>query len=276
MELEDKYYKFYRNTDIDLEEEIGEGGGGGVTDHGALTGLSDDDHTQYFNQTRGDARYYTKSQIDTSLLNKASTTDLNLLDSRVDTLESRPIIDSPDDIGAAFASHDHNSSYYTKGQIDTSLAGKVNKIVLRQLYKTDGNIQLSTGTNTWNPLTGSPTIALPAAVGDYVDLSYTAIRQTNTNIFLDIGVVVSNAIVRYLSTGSSTPPGEGDPAMYHTNLPANGGPRGFVVVSGDLSGGNVTFTWAIRNTSGASSLLLASTDNPMYMRAMNYGPATTS
>ena len=29
----------------------------GVTDHGALTGLGDDDHTQYYNQSRGDARY---------------------------------------------------------------------------------------------------------------------------------------------------------------------------------------------------------------------------
>jgi len=28
-----------------------------TTDHGALTGLSDDDHTQYHNDTRGDARY---------------------------------------------------------------------------------------------------------------------------------------------------------------------------------------------------------------------------
>lgn len=31
--------------------------GGGVTDHGALTGLGDDDHTQYHNDARGDARY---------------------------------------------------------------------------------------------------------------------------------------------------------------------------------------------------------------------------
>jgi len=30
---------------------------GGVTDHGALTGLSDDDHSQYHNDSRGDARY---------------------------------------------------------------------------------------------------------------------------------------------------------------------------------------------------------------------------
>ncbi len=32
-------------------------GGGGTSDHGALTGLSDDDHTQYHNDARGDARY---------------------------------------------------------------------------------------------------------------------------------------------------------------------------------------------------------------------------
>ncbi len=33
----------------------------GVTDHGALTGLADDDHPQYFNQTRGDVRYFQKT-----------------------------------------------------------------------------------------------------------------------------------------------------------------------------------------------------------------------
>jgi len=37
------------------------GGGGGATDHGALTGLLDDDHTQYHNDTRGDVRYHVKT-----------------------------------------------------------------------------------------------------------------------------------------------------------------------------------------------------------------------
>jgi hypothetical protein len=32
-------------------------GGSGVTDHGLLTGLADDDHPQYHNNARGDARY---------------------------------------------------------------------------------------------------------------------------------------------------------------------------------------------------------------------------
>jgi len=49
------------------------GGGGGVTDHGDLTGLADDDHSQYLTTTRGDTRYYTKSQSDTSLAGKENT-----------------------------------------------------------------------------------------------------------------------------------------------------------------------------------------------------------
>jgi hypothetical protein len=39
------------------------GGEGGVTDHGALTGLGDDDHSQYHNDTRGDARYFQKIEF---------------------------------------------------------------------------------------------------------------------------------------------------------------------------------------------------------------------
>lgn len=49
-------------------------GSTGVTDHGALTGLADDDHTQYHNDTRGDIRYYTKTANDTLLAAKSDTT----------------------------------------------------------------------------------------------------------------------------------------------------------------------------------------------------------
>lgn len=38
-------------------------GSGGVTDHGALSGLTDDDHPQYFNTTRGDARYIHRALV---------------------------------------------------------------------------------------------------------------------------------------------------------------------------------------------------------------------
>ena len=56
------------------------GGGGGVTDHGALSGLLDDDHPQYLTTGRGDARYYTQAQVTSNITTAntaASTADRN-------------------------------------------------------------------------------------------------------------------------------------------------------------------------------------------------------
>ncbi len=45
-------------TEVDGRlDDLEDAPGGGVTDHGALTGLADDDHTQYHTDARGDARY---------------------------------------------------------------------------------------------------------------------------------------------------------------------------------------------------------------------------
>ena len=61
-----RYSSEYKNLQPYVVEDIrkvvnaaGAAGGGtvGVTDHGALTGLSDDDHPQYLTPVRGDARY---------------------------------------------------------------------------------------------------------------------------------------------------------------------------------------------------------------------------
>lgn len=70
------------------------GGGGGVTDHGALTGLTDDDHPQYLNQARGDARYYTETESDAFLAGKSDT------------------------------GHLHDARYYTETETDSLLGGK--------------------------------------------------------------------------------------------------------------------------------------------------------
>lgn len=48
-------------------EYLGGTAGGGTSVHGELEGLSADDHTQYLNSTRGDTRYYTKSEIDSMI-----------------------------------------------------------------------------------------------------------------------------------------------------------------------------------------------------------------
>ncbi|MFC5947084.1 hypothetical protein ACFQH9_02175 [Pseudonocardia lutea] len=73
------------------------GGGGGVTDHGALTGLGDDDHPQYLTQARGDARYYTETEIDGFF---AGLADVATSGAYADLTGTPTIPDSPDDIGA--------------------------------------------------------------------------------------------------------------------------------------------------------------------------------
>lgn len=89
--------------------------GGGITDHGALDGLDDDDHSQYHNDTRGDARYYLKTAVDTALSGKSDTGHNH--DS------AYAAADHNHDSDYAAAVHAHDGSYYTKAQIDTLLAG---------------------------------------------------------------------------------------------------------------------------------------------------------
>lgn len=92
------------------------GGSGGVTDHGELTGLADDDHSQYHNNARGDARYSllghthtiaNVSGLQTELDGKADdihthtisqvtdlSTELGDLDDRIVVLENEPVQDT--------------------------------------------------------------------------------------------------------------------------------------------------------------------------------------
>lgn len=70
----------YRKTDTaDVDWEVL--GGTSNLDHGNLVGLSDDDHTQYHNDARGDARYYTQTQLNAGQLDTRYYTE-----TEVDTL----------------------------------------------------------------------------------------------------------------------------------------------------------------------------------------------
>lgn len=67
---------------------------GGSSDHGALTGLGDDDHTQYHNNARGDARYYTQTQLDAGQLDTRYFTESEVtsaLSGKADTSHTHSI-----------------------------------------------------------------------------------------------------------------------------------------------------------------------------------------
>ena len=81
--------------------------GANVTDHGALSGLSDDDHIQYHNDARGDARYYTQAQVDGDIDTHAADVDAH--HTRYTDTEAEAAINADGDHGAT-ASHDNLDS----------------------------------------------------------------------------------------------------------------------------------------------------------------------
>jgi hypothetical protein len=87
----------------------------GVTDHGLLSGLGDDDHTQYHNDARGDVRYYTKTQLNAGQLNSLYYTETEL---NAGQLDSRYYTEAELNAGQL------NNQYYTEtelnaGQLDS-------------------------------------------------------------------------------------------------------------------------------------------------------------
>lgn len=185
--------------------------------------------------------------------------------------------------GKSASGHAHSGVYSPVGHthpvsdvtsLQATLDGKATKPTVRQAYITSGNVNpLPNTASAWTALAGFE-LSIPAAVGDYIDLSLVAMRHIGggaANVMLDVAVRVGSSNVRYLSTGSSTPPTEGDPGWYSaTNIVGRGGARGFTVTSGDRDGGNVRFVIAVK--ANGTGILYASNDYPFYWRATNFGP----
>lgn len=89
-------------------------------------------------------------------------------------------------------------------------------------------------------------------------------------VLLDSG----GAIAVYATSESSTPPPEGNPAMYPTLTLSKGpAPEMFIVGSGDISGGNVTVALAHQGLgTGSSNRVYAHPTYPFRMRLENIGP----
>lgn len=148
------------------------------------------------------------------------------------------------------------------------------KPVVRQAYITDGSgATLPDTTNAWAALTGF-SLVIPAAVDDYVEIAVHAMRTNTSTAFLDVGVMVSGSVARFMATGTNSGATEGDPGFYFNNgFTGQSAARGFTVVSGDLDSGNVHFAVVIKS-SAAAGTLHASTSYPFYWRAINLGPVS--
>lgn len=72
-----------------------------ITKHGDLSGLSDDDHSQYFTTARGDVRYFKKEDV---------VSISGTLQSQID--------------GKSSISHLHDDRYYTETELDSFLGNK--------------------------------------------------------------------------------------------------------------------------------------------------------
>lgn len=205
------------------------GPGGGVSDHGALTGLADDDHTQYHNNTRGDARYYTQGQVDTALGGKANTSHTHAIS---DTTGLQTALDGKQAAGSyAAASHSHVIADVTG--LQTAIDGKAAADHSHDIDDVTGlqtaldakasTTSLSTLINE-DPGAGVGIIESGAGVAPYVlknikDGNGTTVTNNTGSLQIDIGNgAISNAMLANgaVANLSGTNTGDQDLSSYAT------------------------------------------------------------
>lgn len=143
---------------------------------------------------------------------------------------------------------------------------------VRSAWITTGDTTLPSTSGAWAAVAGYE-LAIPATVGQWVEIGAHGMRSNTSSAFLDIAVIVGSTLVRFLASGTATPGTEGDPGFYFSsNFTTQSASRGFVVASGDLDGGNVRFVVAAKAT--GTGTLYSSTNYPFYWRALNLGVTT--
>jgi hypothetical protein len=160
-------------------------------------------------------------------------------------------------------------------QVDDALGSAAPQMTVVRSVVTSGNITPQSSPSAWAQLTGGPTIAINAAVGDYVELSIGGLMFQPNGSVLELAVL-NSGLVRYGSTGGASPSLEGDPAFYlqPSTFRTVGATLDFVAEASDISNGQVTFCFA---TSGnGTGVLYASSDYPLRWRAINHGPVSVS
>lgn len=177
---------------------------------------------------------------------------------------------------AAVARSDHSHGTPALGTTGSTAApgNHTHTVAVRRGYVTGGNTTIPDTGGVWEAIPGFE-LALPAAVGDYVDLSATFLYQPNAG-FLDAAVIVGSTLVRFASSDAGTPAVEGDPGLYP--LPATyrttgGGGWGFQVTPDEQDGAVVRFVLAGMRSGGTGGTVFSSAAFPFRWHAINHGPA---
>jgi hypothetical protein len=139
---------------------------------------------------------------------------------------------------------------------------------------TSGNLTMATS-GAWIAVSGGPTLAIPAAAGDYLEFEIVSYLGSFSVNFVDLAVTAGGSLVRFMSSGTATPATEGAPSFYGDQSFDRSTPVfEFVAQAGDISGGNVTVCFATKGSGGGT--IYANTDYPFRWRAINYGAVSVS
>lgn len=155
-----------------------------------------------------------------------------------------------------------------------SAGGGGTAATFNRAYVTSGDL-VAPADAGWVLLSGGPTLSLAATAGDDIEAwaAFLIDRNGSRSDYFELCVVVSGSIVRFASTGTSSPSGggEGDPAQYTDSSGDRYAgvhvPIGFTAVSGDISGGTITL--AMAHKGGGAGKIYASTSYPFRWQIRN-------
>lgn len=150
-------------------------------------------------------------------------------------------------------------------------AGGGAALAVRQSYLTSGDVAFPNTLGAWQAVAGISAPAIPAAVGDFIEVAFTALFDFAATSFVDVAVSAAGSLVRFMATGTGTPAVEGNPGLYpDPAFDGYFGTQGFTVAAPDISGGNVTVVLAVLAT--GSGLIKCSAAFPVRWIVKNYGP----
>lgn len=142
---------------------------------------------------------------------------------------------------------------------------------VRQSYITSGDVAFPNTLGAWQAVAGIAAPPIPAAVGDFVEVAFTALFDFSATSFVDVAVSAGGTLVRFMATGTGAPAVEGNPGLYpDPAFDGFFGTQGFTVAAPDISGGNVTLVLAVLAT--GTGLVKCSAAFPVRWIVKNYGP----